>query len=258
MNTRSPIYLDYAATTPVDPRVAEVMIECLRPDGAHGNPSSVGHEYGRRARALVEKARAQVAASIGARPECIVWTSGATESDNLAILGAARFRADRGSSCDLGAHRAQGGRRCAEAARAGGFRSHMAEARRGRRRTPGTGRRGSARRYTARIAHACEQRDRRHSGCGGSGRPLSRPRRHISCRRGAERRQAAHRCRGDAGGPAVAHGAQDLRTEGRRRSVRAAQAARRLAAADVWRRSGIRSALGHARHASDRRYGHGV
>ena len=96
MNTRTPIYLDYAATTPVDPRVAEVMIECLRPDGAHGNPSSVGHEYGRRARALVEKARAQVAASIGARPECIVWTSGATESDNLAILGAARFRADRG------------------------------------------------------------------------------------------------------------------------------------------------------------------
>ncbi len=72
------------------------MIECLRPEGAHGNPSSVGHEYGRRARALVEKARAQVAASIGARPECIVWTSGATESDNLAILGAARFRADRG------------------------------------------------------------------------------------------------------------------------------------------------------------------
>ena len=72
------------------------MIECLRPGGAHGNPSSAGHEYGRRARALVEKARAQVAAAIGARPECIVWTSGATESDNLAILGAARFHADRG------------------------------------------------------------------------------------------------------------------------------------------------------------------
>jgi cysteine desulfurase len=96
MNARLPIYLDYAATTPVDPRVAEAMIECLRPDGAHGNPSSVGHEYGRRARALIEKARVQVAKAIGARPECIVWTSGATESDNLAILGAARFNADRG------------------------------------------------------------------------------------------------------------------------------------------------------------------
>lgn len=90
------IYLDYAATTPVDPRVAQCMIECLLPTGAHGNPSSAGHEFGRRARALVEKARAQVAASIGARPENIIWTSGATESDNLAILGAARFHADRG------------------------------------------------------------------------------------------------------------------------------------------------------------------
>ena len=96
MTAQRTIYLDYAATTPVDPRVAERMIECLLPAGAHGNPSSVSHEHGRRARALVEKARAQVAVSIGARPECIVWTSGATESNNLAILGAARFYADRG------------------------------------------------------------------------------------------------------------------------------------------------------------------
>jgi cysteine desulfurase len=90
------VYLDNAATTPVDPRVAEVMIECLRPGGAHGNPSSTGHDFGRRARALIEKARQQVAAAIGARPESIVWTSGATESDNLAIFGVARFHADRG------------------------------------------------------------------------------------------------------------------------------------------------------------------
>lgn len=90
------IYLDYAATTPVDPRVAERMIECLLPAGAHGNPSSAGHEFGRRARALVEQARMQVALSIGARPENIVWTSGATESDNLAIFGVARFQADQG------------------------------------------------------------------------------------------------------------------------------------------------------------------
>ena len=96
MNTVKTIYLDYAATTPVDPRVADVMIECLRPSGEQGNPSSAGHDYGRRARALCEKARAQVAKAIGARPECIVWTSGATESDNLAIFGIARFNADRG------------------------------------------------------------------------------------------------------------------------------------------------------------------
>ena len=96
VDTDAPIYLDYAATTPVDPRVADAMIECLRPGGCHGNPSSISHDYGRRARALVEKARKQVGAAIGAGPECIVWTSGATESDNLAVMGAARFRADRG------------------------------------------------------------------------------------------------------------------------------------------------------------------
>ena len=96
MNTVKTIYLDYAATTPVDPRVADAMIECLRPSGEQGNPSSAGHEYGRRARGLCEQARAQVAKAIGARPECIVWTSGATESDNLAIFGVARFNADRG------------------------------------------------------------------------------------------------------------------------------------------------------------------
>jgi cysteine desulfurase len=96
MNVKLPIYLDYAATTPVDPRVAEVMIECLRAHGPHGNPSSMNHEYGRQARAVVEKARVQVATTINARPDCIVWTSGATESDNLALFGAARFHAHRG------------------------------------------------------------------------------------------------------------------------------------------------------------------
>jgi cysteine desulfurase len=96
MNDRLPIYLDYAATTPLDPRVAHAMIACLGADGPHGNPSSMSHEYGRRARACVEKARAQVAAAIGAKPENIVWTSGATESDNLAILGVARFHAEKG------------------------------------------------------------------------------------------------------------------------------------------------------------------
>ena len=96
MNTVKTIYLDYAASTPVDPRIADAMIECLRPSGEQGNPSSAGHEYGRRARGLVEKARMQVAKAIGAQPQSIVWTSGATESDNLAIFGVARFNADRG------------------------------------------------------------------------------------------------------------------------------------------------------------------
>lgn len=97
-----PIYLDYAATTPVDPRVAQRMMECLLPTGMHGNPSS-GHSFGHAARALIENARAQVAAAIGAPPQSIVWTSGATESNNLALFGAARFNAD-GKSRDARRH----------------------------------------------------------------------------------------------------------------------------------------------------------
>jgi cysteine desulfurase len=83
------IYLDYAATTPLDPRVLDAMLPWLR-DG-YGNPAS-DHALGRRARAAVETARAQVADLIGAMPEEIVWTSGATESNNLAIKGAVEFR----------------------------------------------------------------------------------------------------------------------------------------------------------------------
>jgi cysteine desulfurase len=87
------VYLDYAATAPVDPRVATAIADCLR--GPTGNPSSM-HGRGRRARGLVEQARAQVAALVGAPAASIVFTSGATESDNLAILGAARAARDRG------------------------------------------------------------------------------------------------------------------------------------------------------------------
>jgi len=90
------IYLDNAATTAVDPRVVEAMLECLGPSGDYANPSSVGHPPGRRARARVEQARAEVAALVGADPVQVIFTSGATEADNLAILGAARFHRERG------------------------------------------------------------------------------------------------------------------------------------------------------------------
>jgi len=91
----APVYLDYAATTPVDPRVAAAMTECLTLTGVFGNPASQ-HHYGRLARARVESARAQVAALIGAAAPQIIWTSGATESNNLAILGTARAAARHG------------------------------------------------------------------------------------------------------------------------------------------------------------------
>lgn len=91
-----PIYLDYAATTPVDPRVAKKMIECLDLEGNFGNPASRSHTYGWLAEEAVETARRQVADLLNCDPREIVWTSGATESDNLAIKGAAHFYHKKG------------------------------------------------------------------------------------------------------------------------------------------------------------------
>jgi cysteine desulfurase len=84
-------YLDYAATTPVAAEVARRMGECLTAEGSFGNSSSASHAYGARAAELVESARAQVAACVGAEASEIVWTSGATESNNLAIFGVAHY-----------------------------------------------------------------------------------------------------------------------------------------------------------------------
>ncbi len=86
---RKPIYLDYAATTPVAPEVAVSMVQCLTLDGTFANPASRSHLYGWQAEELVEDARAQVAGLINADPREIVWTSGATEANNLALKGIA-------------------------------------------------------------------------------------------------------------------------------------------------------------------------
>ncbi|MCY3564727.1 MAG: IscS subfamily cysteine desulfurase [Gammaproteobacteria bacterium] len=86
-----PIYLDYAATTPVDPRVAKAMAECLTIESNFGNPASRSHQFGWKAEEAVEDARRNVADLINCDPREIVWTSGATEADNLAIKGAAHF-----------------------------------------------------------------------------------------------------------------------------------------------------------------------
>ncbi|GIT21609.1 MAG: IscS subfamily cysteine desulfurase [Pseudomonadota bacterium] len=91
-----PIYLDYSSTTPVDPRVADKMMECLTLEGNYGNPASRSHMLGWKAEEAVETARRQIADLIKADPREIVWTSGATEADNLAIKGVAHFYSKKG------------------------------------------------------------------------------------------------------------------------------------------------------------------
>jgi cysteine desulfurase len=91
-----PIYLDYMSTTPIDPRVIAKMLNYMGPEGNYGNPSSITHLYGRLAAEAVEQAREQIAEAIQAAPQDIIFTSGATEADNLAILGAARFYQRKG------------------------------------------------------------------------------------------------------------------------------------------------------------------
>jgi cysteine desulfurase len=97
MNAASiPVYLDNASTTPVDSRVAASMAEVLNSETEFGNPASASHDYGDVANALVERARSQVAAAVGAASSELVWTSGATEANNLAIFGVAQYYRERG------------------------------------------------------------------------------------------------------------------------------------------------------------------
>ena len=91
-----PIYLDYSSTTPVDPRVSEKMVECLTLEGNFGNPASRSHLLGWKAEEAVETARRQVADLINCDPREVVWTSGATEADNLALKGVAHFYSKKG------------------------------------------------------------------------------------------------------------------------------------------------------------------
>jgi cysteine desulfurase len=92
----NPIYFDYSATTPVDPRVVEKMMHCLSMDGNFGNPASRSHLFGWKAEEAVEEARQHVADLVNCDPREIVWTSGATESDNLALKGVAHFYQSKG------------------------------------------------------------------------------------------------------------------------------------------------------------------
>lgn len=91
-----PLYFDYMATTPVDPRVVSRMMNYLGPEGIYGNPASTTHVYGKMAALAVDEARATIAQTVHAEPQALIFTSGATEANNLAILGAARFYQRKG------------------------------------------------------------------------------------------------------------------------------------------------------------------
>ena len=110
MNSPSCVYLDYAATTPVEPLVAARMAECLTATASFGNPGSTSHEYGEAASERVEAARAEVAATVGAQPAEVIWTSGATEANNLAIFGVAHYY--RARSAGISSRCAPNTRRC--------------------------------------------------------------------------------------------------------------------------------------------------
>jgi cysteine desulfurase len=96
MKAVMPVYLDHASSTPVDARVAASMAEVLNSETEFGNPSSASHDYGDMAGSLVERARRQVATAVGAAPSEVVWTSGATEANNLSIFGVAQYYRERG------------------------------------------------------------------------------------------------------------------------------------------------------------------
>ena len=119
------IYLDYAATTPVDPRVARVMNDFLTVEGAFGNPASATHSFGQSAAEAVEQARREVSEFLSSKPEEIVWTSGATEAINLALKGAAMARPGPRPPHRHLANRAPGSSRFGQVARIAGVRDRL-------------------------------------------------------------------------------------------------------------------------------------
>ena len=257
MNAAAPIYLDYAATTPVDPAVAAVMSACLTLADTFGNPASA-HAFGRAAAQRVAAARAQVAALIGALPQEIVFTSGATESNNLAILGVAAASADRGRHVITmrTEHKAVLDP-CRHLERHGAPVTYLAPEPSGLLRPQALA--AALRPDTVLVSiMGANNETGVHAGHRGPRGAVSRARRHLPLRWRAG--GAAHGARraGAGGRPALVHGAQALWTEGHRCALRARRGARPRAAGELRRRPGTRPAPRHARRAPDRRLRRGL
>ena len=251
-----PIYLDYAATTPVDPRVVQAMVPYLYEQ--FGNPASRSHAYGWAAEEAVEIAREHVAELIGADPREIVWTSGATESNNLAIKGAAQFHAAKGRHLITAKTEHKAVLDTMRELERHGF--EVTLPRRAAER-PARPRRAEGRdppRHHPGLGDVRQQRDRRDPGHRRDRRAVPQQGHPVPCRRGAGQRQGRDRPGRAAGRPDEPVGAQDLRPQGHRCALRAPQAARAHRGADARRRPRARHALRHAGHAPDRRHGRGL
>ena len=206
------IYLDHNATTPLDPQVADRMAQAMRE--VWGNASSV-HHFGQQAKAALDEARGQVASLLAAEPSEIVFTAGGTESDNLAIRGAAEAIEPSGRKHLVTSaieHEAVLNTMKSLARR--GWRVTVVPVERQRHRLGRAHARGDHRRHRARLGDARQQRDRHHPADRGAGRDRARARRAVSHRRGAERGQDSDRRARARRRPADDCRPQVLRTEG--------------------------------------------
>ena len=246
-----PIYMDHHATTPVDPRVVEAMAPYFTQ--VFGNASSRNHVFGWEAEAAVDEARSQIAAAINADPKEIVFTSGATESDNLAVIGAARAYRSKGDHVVTATTEHSAVLDSCRALEREGFRVTYLEPERDGSIVPETVARGARGEDRPRLSHARQQRDRRRAGHRRHRRGLPREGRPLPHRRRSVLLQNPLRCRGDACRPGLSDGAQALWPQGCRGSLRARpRSPRPHRAADARRRPRARDALGHAERAGHR------